>query len=117
MKTRNCSVCGTIFNSNDGLVSCEAHSFGERDSEYLQKALSNIISVNGFESHLTDVFMSDNPHVLDDDLSEAFNDYLSKSDREDLWLEAQRYCKAMGVPDKFSAIVLYDMFMKVTFGK
>lgn len=32
MKTRRqCSVCAEWFDSEDGLVSCSAHSFGERD--------------------------------------------------------------------------------------
>jgi len=117
MEKRNCNVCGTVFSSEDGLVSCEAHSFGEREAEYLQKVLSNNISVGGFKAHLNDVFTADNPEMLDDELPEAFNDYLSNSDKEDLWLEAKRYCKSMGVLDNFSAIVLYDMFMKDTFGK
>ena len=33
---RRCPVCGVEFESEDGLVSCPAHSFGERDPNYAE---------------------------------------------------------------------------------
>lgn len=50
MEIRNCKVCGIEFESEDGLVSCPAHSFGETDNfdlnEEQTEALDELVKTN-----------------------------------------------------------------------
>ena len=58
--------------------------------------MSKIISLEGFESTMMDMFHEENPHLLDDDLADAFSDWISNQSLPDIVEMAEVYCYKMG---------------------
>ena len=112
IETKNCSVCNKSFESEDGLVSCPEHSFGE-----CEELLPSKVSVQGFTDYLEDQFAQDNPELLDDDFGDAFSGYLSQVCSSDIVLDSRLYCKRMGETDIITPAFIADAFMRENFGK
>jgi len=70
------------------------------------------ITLNGFEAYLQEVHQQENPEILDDDLPEAFNDWLSKLEGYEFTECAESYFKDMAWAEK-----LAEAYFVQTFGK
>lgn len=70
------------------------------------------ITLNGFEAYLQEVHQSENPELLDDDLPEAFNDWVSNLEGDDLVEYALNYFSDMNWAHK-----LAYAYFHLNFGK
>lgn len=70
------------------------------------------ITLNGFEAYLQEVHQSENPELLDDDLPEAFNDWVSNLEGDDLVEYAQNYFNDMNWPHELAYAYFHQNFGK-----
>ena len=74
------------------------------------------ISVNGMEAYLEEMFQEENPHILDDELPDAFSNWLSQQSLAEINEEAQLYCYKMQGEDT-GYLELAEAFYKANFGR
>ena len=58
------------------------------------------VSIEGMEAYLQEMFQEEHPQILDDELPDAFSDWLSKQSLTDVHDEAQLYCYKMTGSDE-----------------
>lgn len=58
--------------------------------------MSDMISLQGFEATLQELHWEENPQILDDNLPDAFSDWISNMSYEDIGEFAQTYCYSRG---------------------
>lgn len=71
-------------------------------------------SLDGFEATLQEIHQEENPTILDDDLLEAFGDWISNRSFEDIQEFAQTYCYSMGEHQNWKALA--ENYWKENFG-
>lgn len=75
------------------------------------------VSIQGFEDHLYERYRVDLPEMLDDDIADSFNNYLSNLEADDIANEARFYCTSMGEFSAEVALELASSFMVTNYGK
>ena len=78
-------LANEIFAMNGELKNLLENGEKLRDEEVKKKV--------DFEGYLQDKFVEENPQVLDDDISDSFNDWLGGSEIQDIIDYGQRYAE------------------------
>jgi hypothetical protein len=70
------------------------------------------VSVDGFEAWLQETHQAEHPTILDDELPDAFSDWVSNLEGWEITEYAKTYVKEMNVAEQIS-----ETYWKTNFGK
>lgn len=82
--------------------------------EMLKDKYMESVTLDGFEATLQEIHQEENPTILDDNLPEAFSDWIGNRSFQDIQEFAQTYCYSMGQRQNWK--VLAEDYWRENFG-